>query len=73
MSECNPAWQFFAALQSEADPQSIDRSLARDEALDVVLDEILADQRPPDEHLIRKRFRQPVPQSALEAQPPPGA
>ena len=46
MSESIPAWQFFAALQSESDPQSVDRSSARDEALDVVLDEVLADPAP---------------------------
>ena len=55
MSESDPAWQFFAALQSEADPQSFDRSLARDEALDAVLDEILTDPAP-DRNLVRKRF-----------------
>ena len=55
MSDGNPAWQFFAALQGEADPQSIDRSLARDEALDAVLDEILTDPVQ-DKDLIRKRF-----------------
>lgn len=55
MSECDPAWQFFAALQGEADPQSIDRSLARDEALDVVLDEVLTDPAP-DGDLVRKRY-----------------
>jgi hypothetical protein len=54
MSECDPAWQFFAALQRE-DPQSIDRASARDEALDVVLGEVLADPAP-DENLIRKRY-----------------
>src|SRR5207244_813359 len=55
MSECDPAWQFFAALQDEAEPQSIDRSSARDEALDVVLDEVLADPAP-DGDLVRKRY-----------------
>lgn len=55
MSECIPAWQFFAALQSESDPQSVDRSSARDEALDVVLDEVLADPAP-DGELVRKRY-----------------
>jgi hypothetical protein len=55
MSESDPAWQFFAALQSEADPQSIDRSLARDEAIDVVLDEVLTDPAP-DGDLVRKRY-----------------
>jgi hypothetical protein len=55
MSECIPAWQFFAALQSEADPQSIDRSSASDEALDVVLHEVLADPAP-DGDLVRKRY-----------------
>jgi hypothetical protein len=55
MSESDPAWQFFAALQGEADPQSIDRSSARDEALDVVLDEVLADPAP-DGDLVRKRY-----------------
>lgn len=55
MNECNPAWQLFAALQSEADPQSVDRSLARDEALDTVLDEVLTDPAP-DKDLVRKRF-----------------
>jgi len=55
MSESDPAWQLFAALQSEADPQSIDRSLARDEALDTLLDEVVADPAP-DWGLVRKRF-----------------
>lgn len=43
MNESNPAWLFFAALQCEADPRSIDLSLAREEALDAVLDEVVAD------------------------------
>lgn len=51
----NPAWQAFAALQCEADPQSIDRSTARDEALDVVLDEIVSAPAT-DQDAIRKRF-----------------
>jgi hypothetical protein len=55
MSECLPAWQFFAALQSESDPQSIDKSSARDEALDVVLREVLADPAP-DRDLVRRRY-----------------
>jgi hypothetical protein len=55
MSVTEPAWQFFAALQDEADPQSIDRSLAREEALDAVLDEIVSDPAP-DQNLLRKRF-----------------
>jgi hypothetical protein len=55
MSESDPAWQFFAALQREADPQSIDRSSARDEALDVVLDEVLTGPAP-DGDLVRKRY-----------------
>lgn len=55
MSESTPAWQFFAALQGEADPKSIDRSSARDEALDVVLDEVLADPAP-DGDLAQKRY-----------------
>jgi hypothetical protein len=55
MSESDTAWQFFAALQGEADPQSVDRSSARDEALDVVLDEVLADPAP-DGDLVRKRY-----------------
>jgi len=55
MSDGNPAWQFFAALQAEADPQSIDRSSARDEALDAILDDVLADPAP-DKDLVRKRY-----------------
>jgi hypothetical protein len=55
MTASDPAWQFFAALQSQSDPQSVDRSLARDEALDVVLDELVSDPTP-DEHLLQKRF-----------------
>lgn len=55
MSDGNPAWQLFAALQNEADPQSIDRSSARDEALDVVLDEIVS-APVADESTIRKRY-----------------
>jgi hypothetical protein len=55
MSDENPTWQFFATLQRESDPQSIDRSLARDEALDVVLDEIIRNPAT-DKDLLRKRF-----------------
>jgi len=55
MSDRIPAWLFFADLQSEADPQSIDRSSARDEALDVVLDEVIANPDP-DGELVRKRY-----------------
>jgi hypothetical protein len=55
MSDANPAWQLFAALQNEGDPQSIDRSNARDEALDVVLDEIVS-APVTDEITIRKRY-----------------
>jgi hypothetical protein len=55
MSDDSPAWQFFADLQTEADPRSIDRSLARDEALDVVLDEVVND-RLADKDLLQKRF-----------------
>ena len=54
MTASNPAWQFFAALQSQADPASVDRSLARDEALDMVLDEIVVPLRRTG--LVRKRF-----------------
>jgi hypothetical protein len=55
MSDGIPAWQLFAVLQGETDPQSIDRSSARDEALDVVLAEVLTDPAP-DENLVRKRY-----------------
>ena len=55
MNTSDPAWQVIAALQSEADPQSIDRSSARDEALDVVLDEIVSNPAV-DRDLLRKRF-----------------
>jgi hypothetical protein len=55
MSDGNPAWQFYSALQAEADPQSIDRSLARDEALDAVLHDVAGD-RVTDEALLRKRY-----------------
>jgi len=55
MSESDSSWQFFAALQGEADPQSIDRSSARDEALDVVLGELLTGPAP-DGDLVRKRY-----------------
>ena len=55
MSDSNSASQLFAALQAKADPQSIDRSLARDEALDAVLDEVLTNPVP-DKDLVRKRF-----------------
>jgi hypothetical protein len=56
MNNENPCWQLFATLQREGDPQSIDRSLARDEAFDVVLDEIVRDAAR-DPHLLRKRFQ----------------
>jgi hypothetical protein len=55
MSESDPTWQFFAALQIEADPQSVDRSSARDEALDAILGEVLAG-RTQDGNLVRKRY-----------------
>ena len=55
MTASNPAWQLFADLQNESDPQTIDRSSARDEALDVVLDEVLMNPAS-DKNLICKRF-----------------
>jgi len=55
MNDGNPAWQFYTALQAEADPQSIDRSLARDEALDAVLNEV-AGNTVTDEARLRKRY-----------------
>ncbi len=55
MNDSSPAWQVFAALQREADPHLIDRSSARDKALDTVLDEVLAVSTP-DWDLVRKRF-----------------
>jgi hypothetical protein len=55
MSDSNPAWQFFAALQKEAAPNSVHRSSARDEALDTVLDEI-ATKPQPFWDSVRKRF-----------------
>ena len=55
MTASDPAWEFFAAVQSEADPQSIDRSTARDEALDVVLAEVVTHPAT-DGELVRKRF-----------------
>jgi hypothetical protein len=51
----DPAWQVFAALQSHSDPQSVDRSLARDEALDAVLDDIVSAPAP-DERAVQKRY-----------------
>jgi hypothetical protein len=55
MNESNSAWQYFESLQRTADPHSVDRSLARDEALDAVLDEVLANPSP-DKDLISNRF-----------------
>jgi hypothetical protein len=55
MSDESPAWQFFSDLQTEASPRSIDRSLAREEALDVVLDEIVS-KPATDQQILRKRF-----------------
>lgn len=55
MNESDPAWQFFAALQGEADPHSINRSLAREEALDAVLDDIVRDPMT-DRSLLLKRY-----------------
>jgi len=55
MTTNDPAWQFFAALQSEADPHSVDRSSARDEALDAVLDELVTDPAP-NKDILRTRF-----------------
>lgn len=56
MNESDPAWQFFASLQREADPRSVDRSLARDEALDAVLEEVVTGSAR-ERDLISKRFR----------------
>src|SRR6266571_832264 len=55
MNEDSPAWRLFATLQTESNPSSIDRSLARDEALDVVLDEIVS-KPATDQQVLRKRF-----------------
>jgi len=55
MTASDPAWQFFAILQNEVDPKSVDRSLARGEALDAVLDEVLVDPSA-DRNLLRNRF-----------------
>jgi hypothetical protein len=55
MSDDAPAWKLFATLQTETDPRSIDRSLAREEALDAVLGEIASDPSK-DKGLLRKRF-----------------
>ena len=55
MTASDPAWQFFAALQSQSDPQSVDRSLARDQALDAVLDEIISAPAP-NEDALQKRY-----------------
>jgi DNA-directed RNA polymerase specialized sigma24 family protein len=51
----DPAWKVFAALQSEPDPRSIHRSVARDEALDAVLAEVLTESAL-DLERTRKRF-----------------
>jgi hypothetical protein len=55
MNDNDPPWQLFATIQREPDPQSVDRSLARDEAIDVVLDEIARDPAA-DKDPIQKRF-----------------
>lgn len=55
MTESHPAWHSFAILQSAVDPLSIDRSLARDEALDAVLADLEADPTCGEEAL-KKRF-----------------
>jgi len=52
----NPDWHVYAALHGEADPQTIDRSLARDAALDAVLAEFNGETTP-DPELTRKRYR----------------
>jgi len=50
------AWRVIAALQREADSPTIDRSLAREEAFDVVLAETVVNPNPnPDK--ISKRFQ----------------
>jgi hypothetical protein len=56
MGNLNPSWQFFYALQREDDPNSVDRSLARDEALGVILDEI-ANNVAADQDFLRIRFQ----------------
>jgi hypothetical protein len=55
MNASYPAWRFFASLQSESNPQSVDQSSARDEALDVVLHEIVSN-RSTDEDFLRRRY-----------------
>ena len=55
MSISYPAWHFFATVQNTVDPLSIDRSWARDEALDAVLDDVASNQTQ-SESLVQKRF-----------------
>jgi hypothetical protein len=55
MHENNPAWQFFAALQRGPDPKSVERSIARDEALDAILTDVLTDPMP-QKDLVSRRF-----------------
>ncbi len=43
MEENSPAWVSFAQIQCSEDPELVDKSLARDEALDAVLNDIVAD------------------------------
>lgn len=55
MTASHPAWHSFAILQTAVDPLSIDRSLARDEALDAVLADVEADPAY-NEDAFKKRF-----------------
>jgi len=55
LTASHPAWHSFAILQSAVDPLFIDRSLARDEALDALLADVEADPAC-NEDAFKKRF-----------------
>jgi hypothetical protein len=56
MEENSPAWASYAQIQLSNDPESIDKSLARDEALDAVLNDIVADPTAGTESTTRRFY-----------------
>lgn len=55
MKKHDPAWDLFTALQRTPDSQSIDQTIARDEALDAVLDDMSSDHSS-DSSIVWKRY-----------------
>ena len=57
MNEDSTAWQAYAEIHRSTDPQSIDSSLARDEALGCCFDDVLACSVADDGQFVPRRFQ----------------